>query len=195
VGGAAPVRELVEAISADILEQIMRSIVTQAQSNAEYSAARALFAEYASTLGVDLGFQGFTSELNALESMYGPPSGCLLLARGDSDFVGCIGVRRLSADSCEMKRLYVRDAAREGGVGRALALAAIRKAKSLGYKRMLLDTLADMSAARRMYAALGFRECEPYRHNPIPGTMFMELNLDAEGELSRDGAGPSQSTR
>jgi GNAT superfamily N-acetyltransferase len=162
-------------------------LVALAKSDAEYRAARALFAEYASTLGVDLSFQGFTSELNSLETMYGPPAGCLLLARGDSDFVGCIGVRRWSADSCEMKRLYVRDAARGAGVGRALVLAAVSSATSMGYRRMLLDTLSDMSAARRMYVALGFRECEPYCHNPIPGTMFMEFILGQRAGRSRNG--------
>jgi GNAT superfamily N-acetyltransferase len=156
----------------------MGSIVVQAQTDAEYAAARALFKEYAALLGVDLGFQGFTAELNELNTMYGPPAGVLLLARGDSDFIGCIGVRRLSADCCEMKRLYVQGSARGGGVGRTLVLAAITSAKSIGYKRMLLDTLADMTAARRLYTALGFSKCEPYRHNPIPGTTFMALDLD-----------------
>jgi putative acetyltransferase len=156
---------------------VTSELVTLAQSDAEYRAARALFAEYASTLGVDLSFQGFSSELSALETMYGPPAGCLLLARGAGGFVGCIAVRRWSADSCEMKRLYVREAARGDGVGRALALAAISRASVMGYRKMLLDTLADMAAARRMYLALGFRECEAYCHNPNPGTTFMELVL------------------
>lgn len=156
----------------------MGSVVIQAQSDVDYAAARALFEEYAALLGVDLGFQGFAAELNQLQGMYAPPAGCLLLAREGGQFIGCIGVRRFSADCCEMKRLYVKDAARGRGLGRTLVLAAIRAATSIGYRRMLLDTLADMSAARRLYAALGFRDCEPYRHNPIPGTAFMALELD-----------------
>ena len=154
-------------------------LVMAAQAEADYSVARALFEEYAATLGIDLCFQGFSSELNQLQSMYGPPGGSLLLARSGGDFVGCVAVRRWSADSCEMKRLYVRDTARGAGIGRALAVAAISNASSMGYRRMLLDTLLDMVTARRMYGALGFRECEPYRHNPIPGTRFMELLLQA----------------
>jgi putative acetyltransferase len=157
---------------------ILGSDVVHAQTNAEFAAARALFTQYAALLDVDLGFQGFTAELNQLQTMYGPPAGCLLLAREGSEFIGCIGVRRWSADSCEIKRLYVQDAARGGGLGRTLVLAAIKTAQSIGYKRMLLDTLASMSAARRLYAALGFLECEPYSHNPIPGTTFMALDLD-----------------
>jgi|ERR1700728_2398698 putative acetyltransferase len=151
--------------------------VAQAQSDCEFAAARALFSEYAATLEVDLGFQGFTSELNALQTMYGPPAGCLLLARGHDEIRGCIGVRRWSTEDCEMKRLYVRPSERGGGIGRALVLAAIERAQSMRYERMLLDTLPDMIAARALYAALGFRETEPYCHNPIPGTTFMALDL------------------
>jgi GNAT superfamily N-acetyltransferase len=156
---------------------IMGSVVVRAQTDAEYGAARALFEEYAAQLGVDLGFQGFAAELNQLPAMYGAPAGCLWLARMDGALVGCVGVRRWSADSCEMKRLYVRDTARGGGVGRSLVLAAISSATAMGYRRMLLDTLADMTGARRLYAAAGFHRCEPYRHNPVPGTTFMTLDL------------------
>jgi putative acetyltransferase len=167
----------------------MGSVVIQAQSDLEYAAARALFEEYAARLGVDLGFQGFAAELNQLQHMYAPPAGCLLLARDDGRFIGCIGVRQFSADCCEMKRLYVKDAARGRGLGRTLVLAAIEAATSIGYRRMLLDTLADMLAARRLYAQLGFRDCEPYRHNPIPGTAFMALDLAIDAH-ARPGAAP-----
>jgi carbonic anhydrase len=160
--------------------------VVHAQTNAEFAAARALFKEYAALLDVDLSFQGFTAELKQLQTIYGPPTGCLLLASESGEFVGCLGVRRWSADSCEMKRLYVKDTARGGGLGRTLVLAAIKTAKSIGYRRMLLDTLAGMSAARRLYAALGFLECGPYCHNPIPGTTFMALDLDDEVRPGRN---------
>jgi GNAT superfamily N-acetyltransferase len=161
----------------DGLMIIMDSDVVQAQTDADYSSARVLFEEYAAQLGVDLGFQGFAAELEQLPTMYGAPGGCLCLARMAGASVGCVGVRRWSADSCEMKRLYVRDAARGGGVGHSLVLAAINSATAMGYQRMLLDTLADMRGARRLYAAFGFRGCEPYRHNPVPGTTFMALTL------------------
>jgi putative acetyltransferase len=156
---------------------IMGSVVVPAQSDAEYRAARALFAEYAALLDVDLAFQDFATELNQLSSMYGPPGGSLWLVRTHDAVVGCVGVRRLSADNCEMKRLYVRDTERGGGIGRRLVLAAIASAIAMGYRHMLLDTLADMSGARRLYAALGFHPCEPYCHNPVPGTTFMTLDL------------------
>jgi ribosomal protein S18 acetylase RimI-like enzyme len=136
--------------------------------------------EYAHSIGVDLSFQGFSAELEQLPMMYGPPSGCLLLARRSGEAVGCIGVRAYRARDCEMKRLYVRDGARGSGLGRALALHAIQAARTLGYRRMLLDTLESMDRARDLYRSLNFLEIEPYYETPLAGTRFMALLLTVE---------------
>ncbi|HWH55725.1 MAG TPA: GNAT family N-acetyltransferase [Gaiellaceae bacterium] len=147
--------------------------------------ARALFLEYAESLGFDLGFQDFEAELRGLPGEYAPPGGVLLLARVAKEAVGCVGLRPLAPETCEMKRLYVRPEARAGGAGRALAEAVIEVGRELGYRRMRLDTVPTMTAARALYRSLGFREIEPYRFNPIPGTSFMELDL-AAGSGERD---------
>ena len=156
----------------------------RARTPQEYAAGRELILEYAAALGIDLCFQNLASELDHLASVYGPPSGCLLLAPGgesvagsDEHFVGCVGVRAFSVADCEMKRLYVRPSARQGGTGRALAAAAVTAGRELGYRRMLLDTLASMSAARALYSALGFRECAPYYDNPLSDVIYMQLEL------------------
>ena len=157
----------------------MARVVEIADARAEdLEEARRLFEEYAASLGFGLGFQDFERELHELPGEYAPPRGALLLARVGKRTVGCVAVRPLAADLCEMKRLYVRPGERGTGAGRALAQAAVRVGRELGFKRMRLDTVPSMEAARALYATLGFREIAPYRHNPIPGTAFLELELD-----------------
>jgi ribosomal protein S18 acetylase RimI-like enzyme len=135
---------------------------------ADVETVRQLFREYADGLGVDLSFQDFDTELADPLGFYQ----LILLGRG-----GCVALRRIDGETCEMKRLYVRPAARGSGLGCALAQAVIAHARAIGYARMLLDTLPTMTAARSLYTGLGFHEIEPYRLNPIEGTSFLELTL------------------
>jgi ribosomal protein S18 acetylase RimI-like enzyme len=144
---------------------------------ARVALAKGLFQEYADSLGVDLSFQNFASELEAFPSGYVPPDGALIMVLRGDDGVGCIGVRRFDSDVCEMKRLYVRAGERGGGLGRRLCEAALEAARALGYARMRLDTLPDMAAARKLYRQLGFQEIAPYYDNPVEGTSYMERGL------------------
>lgn len=143
----------------------------------ELGTARRLIEEYVASLGIDLGFQEIEKELSEFPAAYAPPGGRILLAFVEGEAAGCVGIRSLRGDCCEMKRLYVRPAFRGSGLGRELALSAIDAARRLGYRSMRLDTLAEMDAARSLYRSLGFREIAPYRFNPEPGASFMELKL------------------
>src|SRR5215831_5716391 len=138
---------------------------------------RSLFLEYAQSLGVDLSFQGFEEELASLPGDYVPPRAALLLARAGDATLGVIAMRTLETGVCEMKRLFVRPAARGSGAGRLLAEAILDTGRRAGYERMRLDTLPMMNAAYALYRRLGFREIPPYRHNPIAGTRFLECRL------------------
>lgn len=138
----------------------------------------ALFREYAASLGFSLCFQGFDRELTDLAARYGPPRGVALIAADASGDAGCIALKDLEGGVCEMKRLYVRPGHRGRGLGRTLAQRLIAEARSLGYSRMRLDTIAEtMRAAVALYRSLGFVEIEPYTANPVPGALFMELRL------------------
>jgi GNAT superfamily N-acetyltransferase len=129
---------------------------------------RGLFREYADGLAVDLSFQGFDAELADPLGFY------VVVLLADE---GCVGLRQIDEETCEMKRLYVRPAGRGTGLGRRLAEAVITEARTRGFARMRLDTLPTMDSARTLYATLGFREIEPYRFNPVAGTAFLELEL------------------
>jgi len=140
--------------------------------------ARTLFREYQSFLNVDLCFQGFEEELASLPKPYEEPKGSLVLASWDGRLAGCVGIKPLGGDVCELKRLYVRPEFRGHGIGRALCIQMIDVARLKGYRIMRLDTLERLESAVRLYKDLEFIEIDPYYDNPLPEpVLFMERTL------------------
>jgi ribosomal protein S18 acetylase RimI-like enzyme len=160
----------------------MESTVSLVRDREPLAEVRALFEEYAASLGFDLASQDFDRELEALPGTYAAPGGALLLATVDGSPAGCVGVRPFADGVCEMKRLYMRHAFRGRGIGRRLALEAIRVGWDLGYRAMRLDTVPGMREAIGLYTALGFHAIAPYRPNPIAGAAYMELELSSDGD-------------
>ena len=136
---------------------------------------RVMLREYAAWVGDGCFWvNDFEAELAALPGYYK----ALLIARDDDGgLVGSAAVKHLPDGAAELKRLYVRPAARGTGLGRRLAAAAVDRARELGYAVIRLDTLPKMEAARGIYASLGFQPCEPWVDHPIPGALFFELEL------------------
>ena len=136
----------------------------------DVEVVRELFREYAGALGDHAAYLvGFEEEVARLPAGYD----FVLVA----ELGGCVAVRGLGDGVCEMKRLFVRPSARGTGTGRALALAAIERARAAGYSVMRLDTLPTMAEAASLYRSLGFVEIGRYNDNPAPGVRFMELPL------------------
>ncbi len=151
--------------------------IIQVQSPDQLANVRELFREYARSLSIDLCFQNFEQELASLPGRYAPPSGRLLMGLLGSEPAGCVALRDLGDSACEMKRLYVPWRFRSRGFGRQLALTIINQAQKIGYRRMQLDTLAEMESAIRLYKSLGFVPTTPYCANPSPQALYFELQL------------------
>jgi len=156
-------------------------LIQPANAPEALDAVRALFLDYQRDIGIDLCFQGFAQELQALPGDYAAPAGVLLLACVDGAAAGCCAFRPMpNADhlnACEMKRLFVRRAFRGFGLGRLLVEHTLTRARLAGYTTMLLDTLSDMEAARALYQEAGFVEIAPYYHNPLPGAHYLKVQL------------------
>ena len=151
--------------------------IHQAVSAEEVAVVRELFREYADWLKVGLCFQDFERELATLPGDYAPPDGRLLVAWHHEQPVGCIALRRAAAGNGELKRLYVRPQARGRHTARRLVEQVIAAAKEIGYRQLVLDTLPQMVAAQALYRSFGFREIPAYYANPLPGVIYLGLDL------------------
>lgn len=151
--------------------------IIEATTPQQIKIAADLFREYQQFLNVDLCFQGFEQELTTLPGKYTAPAGAILLAEHNGDIAGCVAVRLFEDNTCEMKRLYVKDEFQGLSLGRKLAEAIIVKAKTLGYEKMQLDTLQRLDKAIGLYEKLGFKQIKPYYANPLNEVVYWELKL------------------
>ena len=159
-----------------------------ADDHVELEQVRQFFRNYAAWLGVDLGYQNFGDEMASLPGAYAAPAGRLFFAEFEGRPAGCVGIRPSSDGVCEMKRLYVEPEMRGNGIGRQLALAAIKAAKALGYRKVMMDTLPAMRIAVKLYRELGFKEAPAYYPTPVEGTLFLALDLEnwSESEVKNE---------
>ncbi|HEY8906377.1 MAG TPA: GNAT family N-acetyltransferase [Rhodoferax sp.] len=152
-------------------------IVRQAAFPMDQDAVVSIFREYVTSPSVSLDFQEYETEFAGLPGKYAAPEGRLLLACEGDTVLGCVALRRVDASTCEMKRVYVRPAARGRNLGRQLVEALLREAKLAGYSRICLDVLPEFTAAQTLYKSLGFVSAAPVSVNPVPGTQFLALAL------------------
>jgi ribosomal protein S18 acetylase RimI-like enzyme len=160
--------------------------IVQASMLEEIAIARTLFREYATWLAndparpfaaSDLLSQNFDEELANLPGDYAPPDGLLRLVPSGKETAGCVAVRRFNNCACEMKRMWVRPKFRGCGLECLLAEQLIAEARTIGYSKIVLDSLPSLESALALYRTLGFREIPSYRYNPDPDAVFMQLDL------------------
>lgn len=121
--------------------------------------------------------QNYDSELEHLADKYGLPDGRLYIVKVENEVAGCIGLKKIDDENCEMKRLYVRPAFRGQKIANKLVEIIIDDAKRIGYKSMLLDTLPFLEGAINLYKKFGFYEIESYNNSPMDTSIFMKLDL------------------
>lgn len=145
---------------------------------------RELFSEYMDMLIENdpsfeeyLDIQNYDEEIRNLEGKYGLPNGRLYLVYCDSELAGCIGLRMIDEQNCELKRLYVKPKFRGRKLGNLLVEKVISDAKEIGYSYMLLDTLPFLKAAIYMYKKYGFYEIDRYNDSPMDTSIYMKLYL------------------
>lgn len=152
--------------------------ISHIRNDDDVVTVREMFREYEDKMGLDLCFQGFEAELASLPGSYAEPNGRLLIATSDGQVAGCVALKKVDQETCEIKRLYVREEFRGQRIGIALIERLIKDSREIGYKRIRLDTFPPiMSKAVELYRSYGFREIDPYTTDPHPDLLFMELTL------------------
>ncbi|CAN5441285.1 GNAT family N-acetyltransferase [soil metagenome] len=143
----------------------------------EYSEAKLLFEAYAQSININLGFQKFDEELNSLDQMYCLPFGGIILVKDDNEYIGCVGIRKITLEIGELKRMYVKPLYQKKGIGKVLLQKALMLAKDCNYQKLQLDTLNYMIPAINLYKQNGFYEIPAYYFNPIPTVVYFEKLL------------------
>ena len=148
-----------------------------ADSTREFQDGKKLFLQYATSLNIDLSFQNFEDELKTIDQQYNKPGGALIIVYNGNEPIGCAGLRKIDAETAELKRMFVLAAYNGKGIGKKMLGSIIDIARELNYKKLRLDTLPDMIQAQRLYRSSGFIEIAPYRYNPVKQALFMEKEL------------------
>ena len=151
--------------------------IRPASSERDIAEVRRLVLAHAAVRATTPGVEYMRADAERMPGPYVPPRGGLWLADHDGVGIGCVALRPLGADAAEVKRMFVDDAWRGRGVGRALMETLVAGARERGYATLRLGTLADMKVAQSLYASLGFRPVERYRPDELVDTLFYELSL------------------
>jgi ribosomal protein S18 acetylase RimI-like enzyme len=147
------------------------------ETNEEILGAKGLIVEYIQWLNQDLSFQNIDDELNNFPEKYKEPEGAFFVAKENNEIIGCVGIKKLENDICEMKRLFVKDSYKGNGIGKRLVEIIIKEAKLKQYEKMRLDTLDAMEQALKIYYKNNFYKIEPYYNNPGSGVVYLERML------------------
>jgi len=174
LGPLAPVQRARLVAAMAEVERLMRAAaVTIAVEDAASADAQACLAHYFTDLQArfDAGYDP-KKGLPAGADLLNAPHGFFLIARLDGAPIGCVGLKRASADYAEVKRMWVSPDARGLGLGRRLLEELEILARRKRVKRLRLDTNKTLVEARALYAACGYREIPDFNGEPYADFWF-----------------------
>ena len=161
-------------------------------SDVEIEAAVALAKEYGAwavrvaktEYGIDAEAESEHGLSTSIEELL-QPRGRLYLAELDGIPVGLGGLKPVSDEIVEIKRMYVQPAARGHGIGRALLQRLLDDARELTFRVVRLESAAFMGEAHALYRSFGFEDVPPYEGREFEAVagaeeiqVFMALDLD-----------------
>jgi len=149
----------------------------EAITDKHFKDTKNIFMEYQKNININLSFQNFKKELDDIPGKYSSPYGSIILVYDNHICIGCVALRPISNEICEMKRLFVKKGYRGKHIGKELCKRIIKKAIEIGYSKMRLDTLSTMKSAVNIYKMIGFKEIESYYNNPIATAKYFEYEL------------------
>ena len=124
-----------------------------------------------------LSAQNYQDEIENLSRLYGLPDGRIYIAYYEDQLAGCVALKKLDDERCEMKRLYVKKEFRNKHIGNYLIWRIIKDAREIGYKYLLLDTMPFMETAINAYENVGFERIDKYYETPVDDLIFLKLEL------------------
>ncbi|BDP41568.1 hypothetical protein DAETH_15370 [Deinococcus aetherius] len=106
--------------------------------------------------------------------------GCVLLAVEEGgELLACGALKRIEADTAEVKRMYTVPDARGRGLGRQVLAALIERGRALGFGRLVLETGDLQAEAIHLYESAGFTRIPNYGYYVgIENSLCYELPLD-----------------
>ena len=111
---------------------------------------------YAAEYGFDSTFEAYVAEPLGRFGRTRTARECLWVADLDGRAVGWIAVVKADETTAQLRWFLVEPEARGKGIGRKLIGDALRFCRDAAYERVILWTVAQLTAAARLYAEFGF---------------------------------------
>ena len=138
----------------------------------DHPDAAGLLARYLEELRGRLGGFDEARSTSASVEELAPPGGYFVVLYLDGEHVACGGIKRLGADTGEVKRMFVAQEARRQGRGKQVLAALEAHARQVGWPRIVLDTAAPLAEAEALYRRAGYHPVPAYNDNPYAAAWF-----------------------